>query len=637
MHKLFLVFFLSFFLIPTVFSYSVEEGAEEFENYITQYKDDDITTPQLIVYLEYVQSRMYSILDKEDREGFTESEIETIFGSIEDDTARKEYLTDDFKIIFEANLFYGTNLYEDRGMSGEDYYTIHFYLEPLEKKTSSSGVEEDIESFINDLEEASETNNPDFDSLKESYTNIMIESQKLGYDSCEDIASSIMTESEHQKDWDEGTMYDEVIKIVNETECHEREECEHVCEEVDDCWEKCHPECETVCDDGEDGKNCWEECHEVCEEFCETREECHPNCTMIEECYDNTVSELRFSIECNPEYTGLWIDAWGEELEIFNQINEVDMGKKDCEIRLNSFVSLRKALQDSVDNDFAQWYFEDFLGDSPEKLMRGGHGFERVMNTLIWIEESIAKNMGCMGEDAEWPEGFEEINIDYEKNNIKIQVWERQIPVEWMQGKKMWTTLYTHKFMPSKNMMKEMILYQISETDKIGPSTEEINELKSDQGKMELIKRIADKYGGSLNIMLELNDGEEELLKKYVRINVNDTIKFSDNEPEEMDISISVDYDALYEFMSYMQSMESERIRGPNWIEGKEGGREEDGFGKFLGALGAVLRFWRTGVNISPPQAILKLILNIFDVVNFIQEINALGQTNSLTAPSSGE
>ncbi|GAH84527.1 unnamed protein product, partial [marine sediment metagenome] len=51
---------------------------------------------------------------------------------------------------------------------------------------------------------------------------------------------------------------------------------------------------------------------------------------------------------------------------------------------------LRKAFQDDINNDFAIWFFEDFMsGEDYDKIFNGGKGFQSVMQILIRNEEHL--------------------------------------------------------------------------------------------------------------------------------------------------------------------------------------------------------------------------------------------------------
>ena len=175
----------------------------------------------------------------------------------------------------------------------------------------------------------------------------------------------------------------------------------------------------------------------------------------------------------------------------------------DCESQIKGLVKLRKAFQDEMTNDFARWYFEDFIGDDPEKVVNGD-GLRRVLHVLTQNEEEIANNLFCNNNgEIKWPEGFKQFEINYNNEHVNLEVWEKMVPVEG-NSIKHWTTLYKYAWVPEKELVKKLIDYQMAKKNSFGPNAKETAEIKADEGKMEIINRLANKYGGSFDVMLEL-------------------------------------------------------------------------------------------------------------------------------------
>lgn len=245
----------------------------------------------------------------------------------------------------------------------------------------------------------------------------------------------------------------------------------------------------------------------------------------------------------------------------------------------------------------------------------GDRGIYKVFELLINNEEQILEQIYCTDEFI-WPAGFKKIEINYKDEHNSLEVWEKAYHEPHIGTDIVWTTLFKIKFMPDKDMAKQFIINKLSEEDlPIGPSEEDIQKLKEDDGKMELINAISEKYDGSLDILVELKDKDKLLLAKSISINPEVVIEIADNTSEDdKDIHISIEFDALYNFITYMEgNFEEREIRAPHWVHIEKD--HEGGPGDFFGAFGAFRKLWREGVTLRPRTAIFKLVRNIKDIV----------------------
>jgi hypothetical protein len=643
---------LTLILLFPLTSASLQSNFDEIESHIEKYNSNQLTAPQLIVYIDYTRNKMYEDLDRANKRAFTETEIKSILTKIEEDNLNfnyykaeyeKKFQTNDFYIIFEAHPFFQRDkeYYETREDDTEKLYILDYNLVALGiDKEGELGDE--IKELAKEIENLVETKDDEkyvalqekFSKIKSQFWNIRnqekcadimqdaeMTKQEKDYPTKERSFSLIIEEIKEENCWIEGGDCEqicdekEVCDDNTQTHCETKDECEEVCsteevceenneticEEIETCEEVCEPR--EVC--GEvDGENCWteSECYEECDEG-------------NERCDEWTSAEIRLEGNCREDGSDLWLSAWGNEGEFdyFQGINEG--GKWNCQDEIESLVTIRKVLQKDINNEFATWYFEEFLQEDYDRILNGDRGFQEVLWRLIRNEEEIADRMHC-AETKEWPAGFEKIDITYRNNNTNIEVWEKYIPVEW-DNIAYYTTLFKYSWTPNKELLKELINYQITEIETFGPTAKDVAKIKSDQGKMEIINRLSESYGGSLDIKLELVEENENIVLKYLQINPEVTIKISDEIPEDTDISIEIDYNTLYNFITYMSyTMEGDKIEGPRWvfIENREG------LGKFFGTLGAVSKMWREGIVIKPRYALLKMFFNAGNIIQLISE-----------------
>ncbi len=400
-------------------------------------------------------------------------------------------------------------------------------------------------------------------------------------------------------------------------------------------FEPCDSGCEDVCIEYEiinetPTENCteWEHCgscpikEEVCEgcenveEMCWPEKKCHDVCTEEKEnCEEHTTAEIKLEGICAKNQINIWVGAHGEDWAPLRHLNEGGGGGEwNCDREIEELVNLRKAFQGDINNDFASWFFEDFIGgDDYDKIFTGEKGFQSVMEILIRNEEEVSERLRC-SENPEWPEGFEKVEITYINDNTHVEVWEKKAPVEWANTN-YHTTLYKYSWIPSKQLMKDLINHKVSETDTFGPTAKDIAAIRADEGQMYLITSLAESYGGSFDVELELREEAGEIVKKYLTINPNVTVQFFDEIDRDPDISIEVDYDVLYDFIKYMNyEMEGGSIRGPHCVQvGDQGGP-----GKIFSTLGAMSKLWKEGVTIKPRRSLLKLLFNTPEIIGLM-------------------
>lgn len=633
MKRVFILLIVLSLVFPFV-SANLESSFSEIESYIDDYNNGEITAPQLIVYIEYVQNKMY----KDGSRGFGESEIKTMFTKVEQDKFQggwgyygaeyeKEYEAQDFNIVFYANSFVRQDreYYEERGDS-ERFYYIYYNL------VSNAGVqfsiESEIKNFVSEIELTLDDKEFDYEKLKKDFSKIRSSLQRT--DECSEIFEGLGF-SEYEKDY-ESSKKEYYLQIATEnekncwtkthcepreetkkdcyegpSECYEKETCEEVCEEeviynednTTGVKEICHDECisEIVCEEGE----------EVCQEYTEYYDECSEE----EMCDEFLSGELSLGGNCATDYSDIYLNAWGP-FEKYNEIN--DFGDWNCENEIKSLVLMRKALEKDFNMEFIEWYFEDFLSDF-DKIINGEGAIEEVIRKFVRVEEEIANYMHC-SESGEWPEGFEKIDISYSNDNVNLEIWEKMIPVE--GSRDYYTTLYKYSWAPDKELAKNLIEYMLM-NESFGPRAKDIARIKSDEGQMELINRISSRYGGSFDVAITLKQQNSDFeIKKYLEINPEVAIRISDTIENKADISIDVDYDVLYNFIRQMTSkFEGDRIEGPYWVQVNE---ENRGPGNLFSAIGLISKAWREGVTVKPRYALIKLFFSAKDVMGFLSE-----------------
>ena len=102
-----------------------------------------------------------------------------------------------------------------------------------------------------------------------------------------------------------------------------------------------------------------------------------------------------------------------------------------------------------------------------------------------------------------------------------------------------------------------------------GPTVEEREGIKQDEKFMKQIRKISDKYDGSLDAAIRFIDNGTVVFNLYAQVNENDIMKIKPMLPEEVpeeDVRIEIEFQKIYD-MIYMQEkdMKGERIESPPW------------------------------------------------------------------------
>jgi len=626
MRKWGFLFVLAVFLILPAVSANIEETFFEIQNYLDDYDAGELTAPQLIVMIDYSRNKMY---ENSKNQEISETEIKKVFDKVDLDKNKnyndaeyeKIFYGKDFNVVFKARSFvrHDRDYYEARGDS-EKFYFIDYNL--VSVVSSDSTLEEDLEEFIEEINETVGDETLDYEELQDKFSEIRTLFQKDV--NCEEIAESLEFEYEEKDYPSKEKKYYKVIATEIKENCWTDTHCEQKCErkgecnaQPDYCFEK--EICEDVCEEtfnevsNETEKICVNECKteqecEKSEENCWEYDECHDECEDEEKCEEFVDGELRMDIDCSEDWSNLYLGGWNK-FERYGPINE-GMGW-NCESEIQSLVNMRKVIQKDFNEEFIQWYFNEFVGEDYSKIINGGGGLQEVVWKLIRIEEEVSNQLHC-SETGEWPGGFEKIDLDYSEGEVHFEVWEKFIPMEGMDVD-YYTTMYKYYWAPDKEMAKKIIIYMIN--NEFGPSAKDLARIKADDGQMALIENFANKYGGSLDIKLNLKEkeGDFEILR-YVKINPEDIIGIGEEEIKT-DISIEIDFDVLYNFIiSMSKRFEGEKINGPYWVQI----HEDDGPGNFFGVIGSVSKAWREGITIKPKYALIKLFFNAKDITDFM-------------------
>lgn len=575
-HKpiLFIVFILAITLmIPSVFSLTMKDTIQNFENTINLYDDNEISVAQLIILLENYMNENQEYLQENNLQGWSKQEAEN---------ALRKYKTDYGYVIDTHDLHIFLGIYETTpgfygfgySVGGKKYPKAHL----------DNQWKLDIETFKQELSIKYKNNNYDFSDLSQNWRDITGPAFHVSYQECVNYMSSFMDEV-HKKNLPD---YVSDVYYYPEPTSNSRIFFTTIYEETkSECMDECRLE-EEVCD-------------KICSSY-PTKIGISGHCSKSEPYNFISLSRMSSTSSKPMEFMNGAISFFDSQPNI-----------KECEpYDYDGRLYFRTKLQESVDNDFFDWYMNDFLGDDFEKYIKAGSGFRRIMGFLENTAHKISESLMCKGLDA-WPNEFQRIHVDYKSENAQFEIWE---DLESVRGFDidMWTTYYKSSILPKKNIMKQLIKHQLSEQSSFGPPQHEIDKIKSQKEAMELIDKVTSGFGDSMDFGILLKDDDEIIINKYVSINEDVIVKISDDMLNEIDFTATVEFDDLYDFLERMSIIEFEQIKSPYWSTK----RSPMMIGK---RIGLIFDFWGA-FSIEPFTTKVRLTTKLRNIVNFLQEMN---------------
>jgi len=401
-------------------------------------------------------------------------------------------------------------------------------------------------------------------------------------------------DKEDKEDWEEKD---------EEKERHEREQ-----------RERCQIECKRSCVDKCVREECgeWSDCNineiiKECETTCEPKEECIEKCISGEEYWWKEFQEEHkeekgvFSaggycrISQGREEGFIWFNGWGDPFDRINPLKHqyYSGGEAEwCEWDLENLIKQRKEFEKGFNQEFAVWFFEDYLANSAEDWEQHVSGIFELYWKNINNQEEMAHRMRCLDiNDINEIMDYNLIEISYDTEYGSLEYWEevKEVSMPWKPGiedikvtiissyMKIWI------FPPKKFAINE--LKEAMENHEFPGSPEEKTERKNEEGFteeekeiikqqkgfMKKIKEISEKYNGNLDLAVQFIDYEtnDVVFNLYVQINEEDILTAQPMLPEEVpeeDVKIELDFGLIYEMVRETEKeMKGERIESPPW------------------------------------------------------------------------
>ena len=379
----------------------------------------------------------------------------------------------------------------------------------------------------------------------------------------------------------------------------------------DEMRERCELDCQRPCIEDCIRENCGErmDCdidseRRVCEDGCEPEEDCVDKCSEGGDWWKEF--EKEHVVENGVFVAGghcrvlqdrgegnIWFSGWGEDFEEIQWLKEkyYEEGHDAwCEREFENAAERRKEFEKGFDDEFATWFFEKHLANSAEDWEQAHSGIYDLYWNNVDNLMRMAYNMECLGEDSLVDLiDYKLVNASYSSEYGSLEFWEevKEVQIPGMKGKVEMISPYMRIWIfPPKEFIKYEMKLSMENGEFPGPpekkmersnegglTAEEKEKLKGNGKFMKMVSSLADKYEGSLDVVVQLKDDEEVVFNLYIEVNEEDILKMVPMLPEDVpaeDVRVEFDFDLVYDFIHTSErEMSGEEIESPPWEKKK--------------------------------------------------------------------
>ncbi|MEK6855335.1 MAG: hypothetical protein AABX73_03890 [Nanoarchaeota archaeon] len=362
-------------------------------------------------------------------------------------------------------------------------------------------------------------------------------------------------------------------------DCGEELECN-----VDDVRVSCEAKCKE--------ENTLESCKNECSEKCLKGED-----TWVEpEREEHKEEKFVFTVggscrEAQGKTEGfIWFGGWtGDRNNEFNNFHLIKNkyyshgGEEWCKKDLEDLLKQRKELENSLNEEFAKWFFEKYVSNSAEKWEEHISGIFEIYWRDVDVSKQITERLDCLNKDSLPPHKL--INFKYETDYGSVEFWEEiKTTNQFGGGEKEIISPYMKTWLfPSREFFKFKMKESMENHELPGPpeeekrntiSDEEKQELRGDEEFMRAVREFNEKYGE--NFVLQLKDFEtnEVIFNVYMKINEDDLMYAEPMPPAENpaeNVKAELDVEKLLEIVEFEESGRIE-LQSPPWDKKRETG-----------------------------------------------------------------
>jgi len=419
---------------------------------------------------------------------------------------------------------------------------------------------------------------------------------------CGDPCPPCDYETEHENEWhDDGDWEENRDWEREDKEERKRHEAEQ--------RERCEDECARPCVDKCVRENCGEglDCNideeiKKCEGGCDADEDCVSKCMEGGDWWKEFEDEDEHREEKG--VFALWGDCrkaqgkteshihfggWGEPFEGLEKYKHKYHEREGdwCKWELENSIKQRIEIEKGFNEEFARWFFEDYLASSAEDWKGHMSGLFELYWRNVDTSRMIAERMQCLGK-RDITEFYEPklIKFEYKTDYGAIEYWEELKEVR-MFGKEKVNVVSPYMkvwIYPTKEFIKFEFQESMKNNEFPGspedkmkmenegfPSEEALEFMREDDKFMKHVERIADNQGGEARSVVQVVDFEsgEIVFNMLVEINREYIVKITPmlfSEVGDYDTKVEVDFDKVYDLVMFeMKNMEGAHTESPPW------------------------------------------------------------------------
>ena len=282
----------------------------------------------------------------------------------------------------------------------------------------------------------------------------------------------------------------------------------------------------------------------------------------------------------------IWFGGWGDEFKDFQIAKEkyYNSGGADwCKREYENLIKQRIALEESLNEEFASWFFEDYVASSAGEWENHISGIFDLYWRDVDLSRQLVERSACLG-SVEIPK-HNLINLEYKTDYGSIKLWEEiktaKISNDLQETEIISPYMETYLF-PSRDfyileMKKAMESHRIP-----GQEGKESSNFLNDEQKQRLIeegildeiKEFNEKFGESLIIQFKDYNKNEIVFNVFVKVNPEDLLSFEPmlySETISEDVKIEFDVEKLLDIIEYGESDRVE-LQSPPWDKQQEVG-----------------------------------------------------------------
>ena len=282
----------------------------------------------------------------------------------------------------------------------------------------------------------------------------------------------------------------------------------------------------------------------------------------------------------------IWFNGWGDDFRDFHLVKEkyYSHGGADwCKREYDNLMAQRKELENSLDEEFAKWFFEDYVASSAKDWEKLISGIFDIYSRDVDLSKQIADRQRCLGKTDLPPHNL--INFEYETDYGSIEFWEEITTTDMFDdGTKIGViSPFTRlSLFPSREFYRSKLKEAMEEHKIPGPDEEKSSSILSEEQRQKLTeegfldraKEFNTNFGEHIIIQFKDLGTGEIVFNADLKINEKDLIHAEPMPPSENPagaVTVAIDINELLNIIEYEETGKVE-LHSPPWARRNEVG-----------------------------------------------------------------